>query len=410
MTTHYKYRARNWSGDKIRGQVRALSREDALQTLEAQQMVVIELKQEQKFTLFLLDKAALLLNRLGYRTYNSRTLMIFCRQFSTMLEAGIPILQSLKILSEQAELGTMREEFSQLSLNIEEGSTLAAAMKSRNNIFPPMMVNMVAAGEAGGVLDLIMSKMADHFEAQHDFSEKMRSATLYPIFIVFVALAVMAVMILFVLPQFAQIFDSVGMEMPFYTRILLSLGSFGSRSWILLVAASFLFIAAILAAVNTTRGRHFLDLLRLRLPLFGRVYGQALAARFARTLSTLLNSGVPLHEALSLVDRVVDNSIFSGSIKRVNAALGRGESISVALRREKYFPSLLVEMIRIGEETGALDQTLDKTAVFYEREVTYVVDRLSSILEPLLLLVVGLFIGLLVFSIISPMYSVFQMI
>ena len=410
MRKTYRYRAKKLTGEALKGTVEAENSEQALQLLGRENHAVLELKEDESLLNLLKDKVANLLHLLGLRTANSRTLMIFCRQFATMLDAGIPVMQCLKILSEQQELSAVSKELQQVSAAIEEGNSLAEALNHRRRTFPTMMASMVEAGEAGGVLALIMDKLADHYENQHDFNEKLRSATLYPLFITSLAFIVMAVMVVFVLPQFAQVFNSLGIEMPRFTRFLLSFSNLGRSSILLSLLTLLTPLLSFFLLLQSEKGKFYFDLLRLKTPFFGKIYRQALAARFARTLSTLLNSGVPLHRGLELVDRVINNKVISGSLTKIQESLNRGERMHEAMQDIIFLPSLLTEMVRIGEESGSLDQTLDKTAQFYEREVAYVIERLSSILEPLLLLIVGLFIGVLVFSIISPMYSVFQMI
>jgi len=336
--------------------------------------------------------------------------MLFCRQLATMLETGIPLLQALQVLAGQFENNAFRAKISNIQQAIEEGLSFAEALAKQGSFFPPLLGGMVETGETAGVLDTIMDRMAEHYEKQHDLEEKLRSATAYPLFISAVALVAILVMIVFVLPQFANIFNSFGMDMPLFSRILLQSGKLATAYWPLLFMLPLLFLIAVKQFIKTGSGQLITDRLKLYLPVFGKIYRQTAAARFARSLSTLLASGISLHQALKLVDQVVGNLEYSKSIAELGEALSRGDSLSAPLKEAHCFPPLLVEMIRIGEESGTLDYTLNKTALYYEREVTYLVDRIGSLLEPLLLLVVGLFIGLIVYSVMSPMYQVFQMI
>ncbi len=351
-----------------------------------------------------------LLERLGYRPYSSRDLMLFCRQLATMLQAGIPLLQSLKVLAGQLENRAFRTKIDLAQKTIEEGLSFAESLARQGDFFPPLLPGMVETGETAGVLDTIMERLAEHYEKQHDLEAKLRSATAYPLFICAVALVVILVMIIFVLPQFANIFNAFGMKMPLFSRIMLQIGKLTAAFWPLLFLLPLLFFITLKQFTKTDRGRLVVDRFKLRLPIFGKIYRQTAAARFARSLSTLLASGITLHQALNLADRVAGNLVFSQAIADLGEALTRGDSLSAPLNEACCFPPLLVEMIRVGEESGTLDYTLNKTALFYEREVAYQVDRLGSMLEPILLLVVGLFIGLLVYAVMSPMYQVFQMI
>jgi len=410
MSPQFRFIARNWQGEKVSSVLSAANRNDALGLLNISNLVPINLKEISESRSQLPDIMPKLLQRLGFKSYSSRDMMIFCRQFATMLQAGLSILHCLKVLYRQKEISVLNKRIKAVALEIEQGSSLADALRSRQDNFPVIMVNMVEVGETGGTLDSVMERMADHFEKQHDLQEKIRSATLYPIFIIGIAIVVVAVMVVFVLPQFAQIFNSIGMEMPFYTRVLLSFSKLLREQWLILLLFSSMVAAALTWYKQTVKGRQIFDLIRLHFPLFGRIYRQALTARFSRILGTLLAGGVTLCASLELADKAIDNVIISKLIHQVGTSVNRGETIADTLQTIKYFPPLLSEMARIGEETGTLEKTLHGTAIFYEREVTYFVERLSTILEPVLLLLVGLFIGFLVFSILSPMYQVFQMI
>lgn len=410
MSFEYRYRAKKWNGKYEKGVITAENSSKALENLSARNLVPIELKLDERQNLHPGSFVLKILTGLGFRPAGSRELMIFSRQYATMLRAGISALRALHVLAEQKEIAALRKYTKSAALKVEEGHSLASALRNQDNCFPEVMTSMIEAGEASGKLDTVMEKMADHFENQNDFSQKIRSATLYPLFILCVAACVVVIMVVYVLPQFAQIFASTGMEMPLYTRTLLALAAGLARYRLLIpvvLTAGFLFYRN---RAKTKKGREKIDFYRLSLPFFGKIYKMAATARLSRTLSTLLASGIGLSVSLSIADKVVGNTILSTSINRWKESLNQGETMHKAMLDDRYFPFLLAEMVRVGEETGTLDQTLDKTALFYEREVAYVVDRLGSILEPVLLLVVGLVIGLLVLSVLSPMYRIFEMI
>lgn len=410
MPLQYRFRAVDSSGKREVGIISATTRKDALTVLNNRGLYPVSLKQDRRLISRLLKLIYSLFGIFGLREYNCRDQMLFCRQLSTLLQSGVPVLRALNILSVQLENATFRNKVATAAFAVEQGAGLSEALNAQKGFFPPLLVNMVEAGETGGVLDIVIERMADHFEKQHDLEEKIRSATAYPLFITGVSFAVITVMVVFVLPQFNAIFGQMGMEMPFFSRALLNLGEYVSGYWPYLVLGSAGFTVLVVLALRSKKGRFAADSIRPRLPVYGRIYRNAMAARFARTLSTLLAGGLTLHQALKLADGVVDNRAVSGSIEKISEALSRGETLSGPLYESRFFPPLLAEMVRIGEETGTLDQTLNKTADYYDKEVSYIVERLSSLLEPALLLFVGLFIGLLVYSILSPMYSVFEMI
>ncbi len=410
MALNYRYKAKDWQGNKLSGILSAASETDALSFIRSRGLIPLEIKEQRNFSLLSKENILQYLEFIGLKQYSSRDLMIFCRQLSTMLTAGVSVLHALNVLSDQMENIAFRAKLKSASFTLQEGSDLAGALKEQKGFFPPLLINMVAAAEAGGVLDSFMERMATHYEKQHDMEEKIRSATAYPLFITAVAAVVVLVMIIFVLPQFAGIFNAMGMEMPLFSRLLLTAGQTAAGYWFFFIPTFIALISALKWYAKTQRGRLRVDNLRLRLPLYGKIYIQNAAARFARTLGTLLAGGVTLHRALQLADSTVGNAVISKTISDLSEALSSGNTLAAPMSAGNCFPPLLVEMVRVGEETGTLDHTLDRAANYYEKEVSYIVERLGTIIEPVLLLAVGLFIGLLVFSILSPMYRVFEMI
>ncbi|OPL11147.1 MAG: hypothetical protein AVO34_03385 [Firmicutes bacterium ML8_F2] len=408
MSPQYNYSAKTRGGKTVRGCCYGTDRKEALSHLLARDLVALQLQKKRNLPLPAAEKLFRALRILGLRDCSSRDLMIFCRQFSTMLKAGIPVLPSLRILAARLENRTMRRHLEETLHNLEDGRTLADSLHSRENPFPPLLTSMVAAGEATGILDKILSRLADYYEKQHDLEEKFRSACAYPIFVLAVASVVVLVMIFFVLPQFASIFQSFGMEMPFFNRLLLSSAQLVKSFWplFLLIIPAFLFTLVLL--LKKEKYRLFIDRLRLCLPFYGRIYTQTMASRFALTLGTLLGGGLSLYQSLQLADRVIGNRAVSQAITELQKALHNGETIADPMERSKVFPALLVEMVRIGETSGAMEHTLGQAAAFYEREADYLISRLSSILEPFLLLLVSIFVGTLVYSVLSPMYKIFQ--
>ncbi len=410
MSRHYRYEAKNWNGEKVRGSLTAPGPGEALKAIQSRRLVALEIKEQSSLIRQLGTVLRSILNVCGFQRCSSRDLMIFCRQFSTMLEAGVSVLQALTVLSAQMENLHFRAKLQDVSMALEQGSDLSGALQAREGFFPPLLYNMTAAGEAGGMLGTVMERMAGHYENRHDMEQKIRSATAYPLFITAVAALVVLVMIVFVLPQFAGIFNAMGMEMPLLSRVLMNAGQVAAARGPYLLLGIPVLAVLFIWYTATENGRRRVDRLRLVLPLYGKIYRLNTAARFSRTLGTLLAGGVTLHSALDLADRVIGNAIISSSISELSEALSRGETVAGPMTESGSFPPLLVEMVRVGEETGTLEETLDRAALFYEKEVSYIVERLGSVLEPALLLAVGLFIGLLVFSILSPMYKVFEMI
>ncbi len=411
LKKNYRYTAISGSGEKIKGSFSATSTAEAIAYLNSRSLYIVNLKESKSLRLFWLALLQLdFIEKLRLHSLNSRDFMLFCRQLATMLQTGIPLLHALKVLAGQTGNIVFKQKLNNVLQAVEVGSSFAGALVQQGGFFPPFFIGMVETGETAGALDTIMDRMAVHYEKQHDLEEKLRSATAYPLFISAMALAVIMVMIVFVLPQFANIFNSYGMQMPLLSRIMLNFGRLVAAYWPLMLILPLLFFIFLNRAIKTGRGRLLYDHLLFKLPVFGKIFRQTATARFSRSLSTLLASGIALHQALNLADRIVNNLVFSHAIADLEKALTRGNSLSEPLKDAHVFPPLLIEMIRVGEESGTLDYTLNKTALFYEREIAYQVDRIGSLLEPILLLAVGLFIGLIVYSVMSPMYRVFQLI
>ena len=410
MSPRYYFQARDWDGRWRQGDLTAPNLREALAHLRSRNLVVLDLKENGPFfsrcrALWSRAAAAFSPARAG-----SRELMVFCRQFGAMLQAGISPLQALQLLTGNMEQPRFREELREVILNLEQGKNLAESFHRQEKYFPAILTGLVAAGEAGGVLGEVMERLAGHFEQQLDLEEKIRAAAFYPLLISAVACAVLGVMILFVLPQFAQIFDSMGITMPPFASALLAAGRFALNHWPALLACLLIVVAGWNFYGRSEQGRCQRDRLRLRLPLVGSYYRQALYARLARTLSMLLGSGINLIAALELAGRAMDNRFLAATLDLTREAVSRGESLADALQGTGFFPALLLEMVRAGEASGTLADLLGHSAAFYEREISYLAARLGTRLEPILLLFVGGLVGALVYAIFTPIFQVFQML
>ncbi len=405
MSRTYRFVAKDWQGFTRDGYHSAGSLREALDNLRGQNLIVLKIHEKS-------GAATRGARGLPFKKkVKARDLMLFCRQFGTMIAAGMTALHALQVLVLQTEHPELRERLRRIAHALEKGSTMEDAFGAHPDLLPQILINMIAAGEAGGILEEVLERLADHFQKQHDLEEKIRSATTYPVVITVVMFLVMCVMVFFVLPRFADIFESIGgIQLPLITRLLLGTVNFVLHYWYLVLGAVILLVAGLLYAINTPGGRLRFDRLKLKAPVFGSIYTKTVIARFARTLSTLMVSGVGLLPSLELVEKVIDNVVLGQSLKQVGEAIRTGQSISLPLRASAIFPPLVVEMVHVGEETGGLDEMLRRTADFYEAEVAYVVDRLGTIIEPVLILVIGLFVGLLIISIITPLFQIYQSI
>ncbi len=337
-----------------------------------------------------------------------RDLGLFCRQFATMINAGVAILTSLNILTRQAGSRRLRTALAAVSRGIEQGSTLSDAFRAQPDAFPPILVNMASAGEAGGILEESFERLADHFEKEHAVSQKVKSAMTYPSIVSVVAVGVVAFMVVFVLPSFINIFAQMGAELPGPTLFVLAVSDFVRAYWYLLIAGLVLLIIGLGLYTQSPAGAYQLDALLLRVPVFGDVILKRSVSRFCRTLGTLLRSGVPLLVSLNVVERTVGNRPVAAAIVAAEDEIRAGRGIVEPLRASRLFPSMVLEMMAVGEETGSIDTMLLKVADFFDKDIDVTVGRLSSMVEPLIIVFVGGMVGFILISLIMPMFDMYS--
>jgi type IV pilus assembly protein PilC len=401
MAETYEYKVRDLSGKLVSGTLVA----------DNQQLVVARLK-EMGYTPVEIGLKAQGMKReisFGGRV-KLKDLAVMSRQFSTMVNAGLPILRSLSILETQTPNKKLRSTIGDIRLEIERGSSLSAALAKHPKVFSKLYVAMVKSGETGGVLDQVLVRLADNIEREVSLRHRVRSAMTYPIVVLGFVLLILTAMLLFIVPQFKSIYAQLGGELPVPTKILLAVSD--------VLKHKFLIVAAIVAAVvfvirrfkRTDRGQELWDRMKLKIPIFGPLFQKSALARFARVLGVLNRSGVPILQSLDVVSETVNNSLMSAAIMDVQAAVKQGESLAKPLGKHGIFPPMVVQMLAVGEETGALDTMLEKTAAFYDDEVTAAVDSLTSIIEPLMIFVVGGAVGLCVIALYLPMFNIINLI
>lgn len=345
----------------------------------------------------------------GRKKVKAKDLSIFTRQFSVMIDAGLPLVQCLEILAQQQDNKHFQQVLLQVRQDVEEGSTLAAAMARHPKVFDQLYSNMVEAGETGGILDLILQRLSTFIEKIVKLKRDVISAMIYPSAVVLMAIAAVAVIMVVVIPQFEQIFIGLlgpGEELPLPTRIVVGISSFlaGWGGLIILVAI----IAAVIAIrfyYKTPGGRRVIDSLMLKMPIIGQILRKIAVARFARTLSTLLSSGVPILQSLDITARTAGNVIIEEAITNVRAGVERGENFVDPLKATDVFPHMVAQMVGIGEQTGALDAMLGKIADFYEQEVDAAIANLLTLIEPLLIGFLGVTIGSIVIAMYLPLFT-----
>lgn len=397
MPQLFAYKARNLSGKLLTGKIEAESRDAAIAQLRNKNYYVVQINTAMDFKLDL-DK---LLNL----KIKVKDLAVFCRQAATMIEAGIPLLQCLNILTQQTESKKLREILKAVVMDIENGKSLSEAFRIHQRYLPGIFIDMLTAGEVSGTLDQAMDRLANQFEKDHELKEKIKSAMTYPLVIGAFAFLAMVILLVVVVPIFVEIFEQVGAELPLPTRIMLGVSKACTNFWYLILPAPLLLYFGLKSFAATDRGKVITDRLLLKLPVYGKLTQKTITARFARTLATLLKSGVPLMQSLETVENVVGNTQVTKIIKAARENIKEGENMSPILLNASFFPPMAVNMIAIGEESGALDALLEKVAIYYEQEVETLVAKLSSVIEPLMIAGVGIMVGFIAVSIYLPLFG-----
>jgi type IV pilus assembly protein PilC len=335
----------------------------------------------------------------------AKNLAIFVRQFSVMIDAGLPLVQCLEILGKQEPHKNFAAVILKTREDVESGAALADAMKKHPKTFDPLFTNMIAAGEAGGILDTILKRLAEYIEKSVKLQGDVKSAMIYPVAVIVIAGVVVTAILWKVIPTFASLFAGLGAQLPMPTRLVIALSDFiVAYGWLVAIAMG-LAGYALKNYYGTTNGRHVIDRISLKLPILGNILRKVAVARFCRTLSTLLSSGVPILDGLDITARTAGNSVIEAAVQTVRTSIERGETISAPLRETNVFPSMVVQMINVGETTGALDAMLAKIADFYEEEVDTAVAGLLTLMEPVMIAVLGVVVGGIVIAMYLPIFD-----
>ncbi|UZJ80417.1 type II secretion system F family protein [Fictibacillus sp. KU28468] len=396
----FQYTGRDRTGKKKTGTIIGISKREVVLKLREKGIAVMELN-EAKQTL--LNKEI----SIGPRV-RSQQFVIFLRQFSTLLKAGVSVVDSTSILAGQTESKALKKVLIDVEEELRQGNPLSAAMGKHSAIFPSIVINMIAAGELGGSLEETLSRLADFFEKQHYTRQKIISAMTYPAIVGVVAVGVVIFLLAKVVPTFASMLEEAGGELPGITKFVLSASHFVQGYWWIILVLVFLFSLSIYLIRKKPSGKYYLDYAILKLPLFGKMLQKSSLARMARTLSSLFSSSVPVLQALSIVEKVVENEVVARVLRQSRGALERGQRLAEPMKEHWIFPPLVTQMIAIGEETGSLDAMLGKVADFYEKEVETATDRLKSLIEPLMIIFLASVVGTIVISIIVPMFKIYD--
>lgn len=399
----YQWKGRTLSGEVQSGELVVGSQEEVLAHLRKKRIIVMYVREKSK-------GLSLSLKLRGASGVKIKDLAIFTRQFATMINAGLPLVQCLDILSQQTENLAFKGVIANVTNDVESGSTLAEALKRHPKVFDNLFTNMVAAGEAGGVLDDILLRLASYIEKAEALRRKIKSAMMYPLVVAGVAIGATIFMLVFIIPTFAKIFMDFGGELPLPTKIVMGCSTFLRNWWWALIAGIIAITAAYRRYAATEKGRRTVDLILLHIPIFGDVMRKGAIARFTRTLGTLISSGVPILDGLEITAHTSGNKIIEEAIMATRGSIREGETIAAPLRTSKVFPPMVVQMIGIGEETGALDEMLNKIASFYDDEVNTAVDALTSVIEPIMIVVMGMLVGGMVVAMYLPMFKLISVV
>jgi type IV pilus assembly protein PilC len=397
----FQWRGRSRGGSLQEGVLLADSRDAAAATLRRQQIQITNIREKGREVRFL--------PRLP-RGVSAKRLAIFTRQFSVMLDAGLPLVQCLEILGVQEENKTFAEIIEKVRTDVESGASLAEAMRKHPKAFDDLYVNMIAAGEAGGILDVILQRLSTFIEKVVKLRSQVRSAMIYPVAVVVIASMVVYVILWKVIPVFQQLFAGLGGQMPWITQVVIGASNFLGRYTLYMIPVVIALGIAINRYHKTYRGRRVIDGLLLKIPVIGMLLRKVAVARFCQTLSTLTSSGVPILDGLEITAKTSGNAIIEDAIMAVRKSVEEGRTLSEPLGETKVFPPMVVQMINVGEQTGALDQMLSKIAQFYEEEVDTAVAGLMKLIEPLMITVLGAIIGTIVAAMYLPLYSALSQI
>ena len=397
----FVWKGRTLAGETQSGEVEVARQEDAIDLLRKRKILVTSMKQKGSASV---AKAG------GSARVTTKDLAIFTRQFATMISAGLPLVQCLDILARQASKPSFGRVIAEVTRDVEAGSTLSDALGKHRKVFDDLFRNMVAAGEAGGILDEILMRLATYIEKADALKRKIQSAMVYPIVVLTVALGATAFMLFAIIPTFAKMFTDFGGELPLPTKIVLGMSNFLTHYWWALVVAMIAGAIAFKRYHATEDGKRVVDQTMLKIPVLGDVLLKGAVARFTRTLGTLISSGVPILGGLEITARTAGNKIISEAIMTARASIREGETVSAPLKQSGVFPPMVVQMISVGEQIGALDEMLTKIAVFYEAEVDTAVDTLTSIIEPCMIVVMGGIVGGMVVAMYLPMFKLITVV
>lgn len=398
---NFKYRAMNSSGNKIEGSYEAKSESEVIDMITANgyyPLKVEEVIQSSNVEFSFMQRVT------------TKDIAIFCRQFYTMLDAGVTINSALSILSNQITNAKLREAVRVVEEDVKKGVTLSEAMAKHEGVFPSLLITMIEAGEVSGNLDEIMLRMSTHFEKENKINNKVKGAMTYPAILSVVCVLVVIFLITYIMPTFMDMFNEAGTVLPISTKMLIAISNFIGAHYIAIIITLTIIIVALSYYAKTEHGKYTVSTLKLKIPVIKTLNEKIIVSRFSRTLSTLLASGVSIGQALEIISGIVGNKLASDALINIRERVFRGEGLNTPIRDSKIFPEMLAVMVKIGEETGNLDDILEKTADFYDEEVEIAIQTATTLIEPTLIIVMGVVVGFIIISIMLPLFSMYTTI
>jgi len=392
----YLWEGKSASGEARKGQIKAKSASDANTLLRRQRIIPTKVSEKPKGISISFSKK---------KKVTAKDVVVFVRQFATMIDAGLPLVQCLEILGSQQDNPTFKEILVQIKEDVESGSTFADSLKKHPSVFDSLFVNLIAAGEIGGILDTILNRLAEYIEKAEKLKSKVKSAMVYPVSIIVVAIVITTGLLWFVIPIFATMFADMGGTLPLPTQIVINLSDFMKAYWYAIFGSMYASFYAFKKYYASPKGRAVCDKLFLKAPVAGPLIRKVAVAKFCSTMATMLSSGVPILDSLTIVSKTAGNVVIENALIETRTAISEGKTIVEPLERTKVFPSMVVQMIAVGEATGALDVMLAKIAEFYEQEVDTAVDGLTALMEPAIMVVLGGLVGGLIIAMYLPIFS-----
>jgi len=393
-----RYKAVSQDGKKVRGFVEAKEIKDAAYYLRQRNLIPIQISKEAEYEF---------VKKIPFVSKTkSKDLILFTRQLSSMLASGLTLIKSLEILKEQTNNKYLQETIGGTLLDLEEGKSFSDSIAKYPDVFPAIYISLVKAGESSGLLDKVFLRLATNLEKQHKLKNTVRGALMYPIIVMTLMVIVIIILMVFVVPELSKLYDSLNVTLPFITRVVVGVSSAIAKIWFLIVGFIAIFIYGFLRWKKTPNGKEIYDRNILRFPLFGKIIKQTILTEFSRTFGLLVGTGTLIVDALNQSAGVTGNSVYDKSIREIAKKVEKGVAVGEAMSGYSYFPPLLIQLVKVGEETGKMDENLLKASEYFEEEVNQAVKTLTTAMEPIIMVVLGIGVGFLVFSVITPIYSI----